>query len=223
MRFSSEQPVLICFNCANLFADLDGEIISCPECMFVSERRVYNQLLKYSADAVEYGYHYRQSYEEDLRNGELDGGYALDFQDVWMFFGLAALSGIVGNATYDAIKAAIKKIAKKNETVEDVSNKTAWQFLDDAEEFRIFIQYIKDYYNYLDSVEPQLRSAILTELVIDKKIETRYGLVLPTVETSNNAHSEKITEKEIVVRSLVQERPDEEQLLEIWKRIEKYL
>lgn len=144
MRFEPEITEFICFNCANLFADTREVILICPECGNAIDRTAHEKLLEYAADAVEYGYHYRQIYEEDLKQGDIEGANAIVFDDIWMFVALAGLSGVIGNATYDAIRLAIRKISERRLALKDdqlaiEAVKDVLKLIDNEQDFALFL------------------------------------------------------------------------------------
>lgn len=206
----------ICFNCAHLFQS-SNEIITCPECSFTIERDRYEKLINYASDAVEFGYHYRQTYEDDLQAGELNVRHALVFDDIWIFAGLAALSGIIGNAAYDVLKIVIRKLREKRaEVIEYDMVQQALKNLENEEELRLFLQYILDYHNSLENVDAQVKGVIIEEMIIDVLLEDPSTADENIRSLANRKDRKRLLEKAIK-QIASRERPTKADFKDFWK------
>ncbi len=148
-----------------------NEII-CPECGFTVERDTFERLMKYASEAMRFGYHYRLVYEDDYRKeGRLSSRYALSPLGIALSFAaIAALSGVIGNISYDIIKKVIQKIKEKSSNPDDSSAKS-YNILNNEEEFRVFTMYIEDFHNDLQNVIPEIAAAVIREMIVDKTLE----------------------------------------------------
>jgi hypothetical protein len=184
---------IICFNCANLFSESENGDLGCPECGFTVEHDLYQKLLNYAAETVEFGYHYRLTYEADFNEGRMDDPkvrtrYAIGFDDIWIFIALAALSGIVGNAAYDLVKLAATKIINRQAGISNRSKfKTISRMLENEKRFEIFIKYIQDFHqNGVSTLPPKIAGAVAEEMLVHEVVPlfpaNREGMLKPLTE-----------------------------------------
>lgn len=71
---------VICFECAEIFTvDNEDSKLACPLCKFTNEPSKYLSLFKFAKNAVEFGFNYREVYEEELKEeGEINTRYHCD-------------------------------------------------------------------------------------------------------------------------------------------------
>lgn len=87
---------------------------------------------------------------------------------ILVFAAAAAASGVIGNAAYDLIKAAIRKIlACAAESRKQPKERTV-QILTQEEEFQQFLSYLEEFYQGMRNVDQRIREEILEEVFADK-------------------------------------------------------
>lgn len=166
----------ICFSCACIFTDNDrGRFVDCPECGFSIGRGRFRKIMQWAYEAVRYGFDYRRSFER-ARTDQAESIETIHFclsppEQILVFAAAAAASGIIGNAAYDLIKAAIKKI------INECSNKgmqpraETIRLLTDQQEFEQFLKYLEEFYRGMSGVDEKIRAHILEEVFADKMSE----------------------------------------------------
>jgi len=103
--------VILCLACASLFEPGKDEKLRCPDCGTLVARDRYERLRRYPDRITRFGFQYRALYQEELDAGVLESrAFVLPLHEVFTFVALAILSGVVGNAAYAAVEAAIKRI-----------------------------------------------------------------------------------------------------------------
>jgi hypothetical protein len=158
----------LCFSCALIFEAPNNESVACPECGFISERDFYDRVLEPARDAAVFGYFYRRAFERSAERGETKKRYALGVDDIFIFLALAIISGIVGNAAYNASWAALKRIISQvRERYEHWGELTQLKLFDNEEEVRRFIRYIVEFPHFLRELPPEIRTAIVEEMLVD--------------------------------------------------------
>jgi len=157
---------IVCFSCANLFPDMESNEIICPECGFAVQRDLYQRLLSYASYAVGFGYHYRLAYENQIHKQQGRVRYALTFDQIWVFAAVAALSGIIGNASYDLIKMVIRKIRSKRVQIAVIPDDSEFvRILESDERFSTFLQYIENFdTDYRQGIHFQVAQALIEEM-----------------------------------------------------------
>ncbi len=152
----------LCLSCASIIDNGN----SCSACGSPISRD-YDIIVSAAKSSVEFGILYRNYYESQLtRNGEISSKASIVPPDQWLvFIGIAALSGIVGNASYDLIKSVIRKIISKAKREGGESCFTEFQ-LESSHGIEIFIEYIREYNEGMPNVSPEVRSAIVEEILI---------------------------------------------------------
>lgn len=163
----------LCLGCAHVFTECEkGRFIICPKCGFKLGRGRFNKIINYCYEAVRYGYDYRLVYEdlEEENNEESSVAFCLAPPDQALVFVAAAVaSGIIGNAAYDAVKLAIKKIRESflnsgnNQNVNE-----SLRVIEDEGEFDKFAKYIQDFHEGFKVVDEKVVRAIIEEIIADK-------------------------------------------------------
>lgn len=176
-----EMQKTICTQCAAVFDTPKQRPLTCPNCHSPLEESGYSRLVSYAHAAVQYGYAYRLVYEEQYEtNRNLPKRYSIPISDVLTFCALAAISGIVGNAAYDLIKAVINKILNQFEQqkTEDQIDEYEQQMQDDdisemrqiinaPELFEVFMSYLADFYDGMPGANPTVKGAIFEEMTAE--------------------------------------------------------
>lgn len=123
-------------------------------------RSRYERMIEAAKQAARLGHLYHEQYKRDDAAGRERGRYYIGIEDALVFAGLAALSGVIGNATYDAIKAFIARLRK--------------QGLDPklkGRQITVFIQNVQNYHiehtssSYTQTVEPLMREFAAQKLL----------------------------------------------------------
>ncbi|MFC5457763.1 hypothetical protein [Prosthecobacter fluviatilis] len=156
-----------CLACAAI-DKVDSTTLVCDECGSKQDPVQYNSLYSFGADCVEYGQLYREMYERDKANGNASSRYSLPpFDQLLIFAGVSAISGIIGNLAYDTIKAAIQKIVKSAKKDDSKQNDLfSIQFLRKEQNIDVFIDNINLYLQGLPGVDPAVKAAIAEEQIV---------------------------------------------------------
>lgn len=102
---------LVCLECGCINARAADEAVACRECDAVIEPSRILQLYEYAAEVYYYGRQYRLYYERAYAESKQPPKPSLAFAgEAFAWLMLAVLSGVAGNASYDAIKAVVRKI-----------------------------------------------------------------------------------------------------------------
>ncbi len=180
----------LCFKCASIYNLSSADEYSCPFCHYSIDEALYRRVLNYAKTAVYYGYDYRKAYEQQMHtDGKIAKKYALlDPVTIACFIGVAALSGIIGGASYDLVKRVIGKIMRSSKEVSDnigqdkirVSNET---------DIKVFIQYVQEFHEGKSSAVDKIKREIEKERVIWNLTDTLFPVL-----TEGNPSREKIHE-----------------------------
>lgn len=98
---------VVCIACARVFADRGKLILVCPDCGTRVGRERYERLHAHARTVVQFGYAYRRHFED---KHESNAHPYIGVSDALVFVAIAALSGVIGNATYDVIKSFARKV-----------------------------------------------------------------------------------------------------------------
>ncbi len=203
----------LCLGCAHIFPSTETEGISCPACGFLNEGPTFRKLLTYATVAADYGYGYRAVYEEELEEqGEIPAYGMLPISEVFVWMALAALSGIVGGASWEIAGAAVRRIIKQ--AAKEKAESSELNAFEDEKEFKQFLIYIQDFVEGFRNTDPRVRSAVLTEMVINEKVR------LHLEEGYRGAPEEENTLAMRRVKSILQDVPSKEDFHEVWKNID---
>ena len=160
----------LCLQCATLLPSGTEELIFCPACGFSIQRSTFQQLFDYASDAIEIGFHYRRKCEvEGITNKRSS---LPPLSEIWVFVALAALIGIIGNATYDLVKKTIRKIIPTQGKAREETKRTTGSFLDleDDSFLNLFIEYMSDFHNGFNNLPPDLRDYLDEELLVHQMV-----------------------------------------------------
>ena len=143
----------LCFGCATAF-DLNAAA-SCPACRTDHDENRYRRVEGIAHDVVYHGHLYRRKYEENFAAGNTRVRYHLvEPHAALVWLGITVLSGILGGASWDVVRAAASRIKK--------SSVTAGTATPDLEILRSDVE---EYVNGMPNVSPAIRSAILEEII----------------------------------------------------------
>lgn len=167
---------ILCFNCASIFPDNNNRTLNCPVCESSFERDLYLYMISYASEAATFGHAYRVAYEKLHRCGNLKyTRHQIIVSDIWTFAAVAALSGIIGNIAYDVVKLAIFNIIKSLQKKDESPSISVPRLLRSTEGVDIFMNHIRDFCNNLDSIDPEVRNAIIEEMVVDITVNLRFA------------------------------------------------
>jgi hypothetical protein len=160
--------VSICLQCAELH---DGRS-ACPYCG--SEVELEEALARYGRDIARYGYQYREAYERHENVKESQRNCLTDLPELYSWLALAALGGIVGNLSTDAVKALFRKIIESSEKYR--ANGPSYEKLAKItdEDLERFYEYAREYHTGMKGISRELRNAIIEEMLADAVSEDEY-------------------------------------------------
>jgi len=99
--------LILCIACANVVRDRGKSVLVCPECHFRIGRARYERIRSYAETATRFGYAYRRHFESRPPKNVHP---SISVDDALLFAGLAAVGGIIGNASYDVVKAFARRV-----------------------------------------------------------------------------------------------------------------
>lgn len=101
----------ICLKCGRLDIPCEAGRVECPNCGFKITRQRYVKLMGQGSEIVLYGFIYRIEYEAQVaKHGNIVRKYCV-IDPTFVESAIAVIvSGIAGNAAYDVVKAALKRI-----------------------------------------------------------------------------------------------------------------
>ncbi|WP_432664501.1 hypothetical protein R9X47_28730 [Wukongibacter baidiensis] len=192
---------VLCFGCAEIYKIHNTKELCCPECGYSIGYESYKKIYDYAADAVEFGYQYRLTYEKEYeRYGEIKYHYCLkSMGEVAHFLSIAALSGIIGNLSTDSVKRIIlvikSKIRRKKLDTHDLIN-----IIDNEDKLDEFLEYIEDFYNEFYSLKPEIREAIYEEMIVHSTTNIMKNIMFNKEEKLK----ELMTKYDIDMRSIME-------------------
>ena len=168
MSHFPEPTRALCLSCGEIADFPQEQIASCTECGAELDRKAILRLYEYAAETYYYGVQYRRYYEEAYAKDDRPPKPSLLFDgEAFAWVMLAALSGVVGNAAYDLVKAVANRV------FEDVAagklptrNYSPMLELSDDELGEI-IGSAREYRNGMDGLTKEVRAAIAEEIVAD--------------------------------------------------------
>lgn len=174
------------------------------------------------SECVEYGVLYRDMYERDLAAGGCNSRYALPgFDQLLIFAGISAASGIIGGVAYDLVKAVILKIANSAPIDEEKQNDPfRIQFLQKEENINLFIKRIDVYLDGMRDVHPSVKGAIVEELVVHEmgrlmeKSKFDSSRLLTDKEKFKKLHKKSF--RNVIERQKL--RPSKKHWKQVWKQ-----
>lgn len=180
----------ICFYCSHIFCSKQEGDFHCPKCGSVIREAEYEKVMKNVRQAVFRGWTCKIQYEN-----EDDGKryYTEQCSEILNFLGLAIVSGLIGNISYDIVKIVIKNIVQyiKNHAL-NKEDKILSDFLDSPEKIKKFSEYISAYYDEYENAGDRIKDMIKEEVfveqvstIIDSLIKIRHPEINP-VEVQNS-------------------------------------
>jgi hypothetical protein len=203
----------VCLGCAQIIPSSDAENFSCSFCGFGHSGPVQRKLLHYASSAAHYGYLYRGLYEDEFEeHGEIPAYDIAPVSDALTWMALAALSGIIGGASWELAGAAVRRIFKQVDREKPDSLQV--RALQDQEKLKKFLLYIQDFVEGLQTADPRIRSAILTEMIITEEVR------LNREERAGAGPEEREARAIERVKNTLSDRPTEEDFRDAWKNID---
>lgn len=152
---------ILCLACATIFASGRGKIGRCPKCGWSVNVSDYHELFAEAGRVLRFGVLYRIVFEKDLEeDGEVRSMACLHEAPQWLIFcALAVLSGIIGNASYAAVKRVIHRVLPKDDSARHYTTIVSF---DDVQIHRL-MTFARDYLDGLRSVSPELRELVAEE------------------------------------------------------------
>ena len=181
--------MLLCLGCASLYPDSGDDPITCVRCGHSMERARYNRIAEYAREAARYGHQYRLRYEADGTGTK----YCLAPDEVLSFVAIAALSGIIGSAAYDLVKAVAAKIvqacrAERLTTHDDPS---------DPARIEELLASIRSYLNGMPEASEEIRAECRKEKLIDAYSQATAAWLFESPRTRTGPPSEEEMKEEI--------------------------
>ena len=161
----------LCSKCASIYTLPRVAEYRCPFCHHHADKVLYEKIFNYAKKAVYYGYSYRKAYEEQiLKDGRIAKRYfSPEPAAILCFIGIAALSGIIGGASYDLVKKIISKImGSSNSRAEGIDE--AKIKICNNRDIKVFIQYIQEFHEGKSTAIPEIKWEVKKERII-KKLE----------------------------------------------------
>ena len=161
-EYELQDAPILCFSCAYIYSVVEPEAthFTCPECGFEIEDHRYREFYRHAFYASRYGVQYRDYYqtaEPDAPKPSL-----LPLGEISTFVALAIASGLIGNASSDAVKAAIRKILEQRQKTNEPER---FNFTED--EIEKLIEYLIDYEDGFSKLPERIRHAIVEEMISD--------------------------------------------------------
>lgn len=218
---------VLCLGCASIINAATEIDICCQSCGRLINLLDYNRLFRKIYSSVVYGYKYRTKYERQYSQyGEIRTHYSIsECSDILQWAAIASLSGIIGSASWDVVKAVIVKI--KNQ----INSKDAKEieFLSEKSSFDQFALYLKEFYEDFPSAQGDIKNLILKEIVIDSFTEVATPIVMKVLDERDNSNVGNIS-KELLKREVSNQfgstrkhkidNLSKEELSDIWKHID---
>lgn len=141
---------------------------ACIECNEPLDREGLLRLYEYAAEVYYYGYQYRIYYERAYAIDKNPPKPSLSFAgEALAWVTLAVLSGILGNAGYDAIKAVISKLQTDVATgkVQQKDYSVLLELTDD--QLGELVDAARTYCDGMEGLTKEVRAAIVDEIMAD--------------------------------------------------------
>jgi ribosomal protein S27E len=220
---------ILCLGCASIdvVTPTSDEYIRCPHCNRTQKVGDYERIIKKISNAIVYGYLYRTKYEKQYSQyGEVRTLYSIsECAEALKWIGLASLSGIIGAASWDLVKVAIKKIREQLGS----SDLQKVNFLSDEDNFNQFILYLREFYEDLPSAQNYIKLLIYKEIRIDSITAVAPPIILNIFDKSAKRINPEFSKEEFV--STISKKSEAEknnrieplsndEMSDIWKNID---
>ena len=218
MSKANDKSYALCFNCASIYPLTQKAKSICTACGFEVDKALYDKVVQYAKTSVYYGYNYRKFYEKQIEADRkiTKGAWAFDPATVACFLGVAALSGIIGNISYDIVNKAFKKIINNSKELNKDIGQKKISITNDAE-INIFIQYIKEFHLGEYSAPDEVKFQIIKEEIICNLTDSLYPVLSEEKPTREKIHE---AVEEAFNRNKKADKPSSEDFGSFWKKIE---
>jgi hypothetical protein len=150
---------ILCLSCANTFEHTTRERLKCPICSTEMSRSQYEDFYRYSFQSIRYGYQYRKAIsKENSENEKPKQFYLLPPDQILIYLGLAAVSGIVGNLATDLVKKVMRLIVDRNRGIDQKNSDT-----EPSIDFDELYQSIEVHFNNYNGIDEKLIDEIEEE------------------------------------------------------------
>jgi hypothetical protein len=159
---------VLCLSCGALDEFAEGDSIVCACCGVSIDRGRILQLYEYAAEVYYYGHQYRVYYEGAYRSSKNPPKPSLGFAgEAFAWVTLAVLSGVLGNAAYDAIKVVVAKI-REDVAAGRLPARDYSRLLElTDEQLGELIGAARTYCDGMEGLTREVRAAIAEEIVAD--------------------------------------------------------
>lgn len=179
----SEELQTICFRCGVFDLPLEDGRLRCLKCGYSIPRTKYNKMIDYGSRIMQHGIRYRIIYEDQIaKHGQIVRKYSLVDPTLIETVAAIVVSGILGNAAYDAVKSTLKTMYAEIRNRRDKASSSRPGRSPTAEDERLihrligndphyegrFVSYSKDYVNQRKSAIPAAALACAEEMAIDR-------------------------------------------------------
>lgn len=190
----------ICVYCATVFRSDHISDLVCTNCGRTTPRQKYTRLIGSAAAAAKYGYQYRERYRADAQTGESDQRHCLVPLDVvFAWIALAVISGVLGNASWEAIQKVLKKISVSNARITGESHIAIIGLIEDREKLERFATDVLAFHQSVRIDSESVEAAVKEEHVVS--LMTR--LFSENAEVVNALTSAGPEEREVLMASIV--------------------
>jgi len=124
-----------CLACGEAVVDTDA----CPLCGTMAAPERFAALQAAARPALLFGYRYRRIYEQSTRRR-----FHLNWDELWSFIAIAVASGVIGNASWDAVKVVVRRAIETYRSRSREKEHNAYELLDEAE-LELAFRYFQDY------------------------------------------------------------------------------
>jgi hypothetical protein len=155
----------LCLSCGTLVIPDGAASTPCHACGSEQVAVQWHRMRRFAEYVVRFGFQYPEQYRKDYE-AERDSRvryFLLPPHEILVFVALAVLSGIVGNASYDLVKAVVRRIKATfdSETHADLP------VIDDA-----FVEQLdqcfRDFLSGMRDLTPEARLAVIEEIIVDR-------------------------------------------------------
>ncbi len=217
---------LLCLTCATLVDPSEIVEAGCPACGEPIDVQEVLKLYEFAAETYYYGHQYRVVYEKQFKESENRVHYSLAFAgEAFAWVMLAVLSGVVGNAAYDHLKAVVARI-RADVAAGKVPEKDYSPLLElSDEELGSILYSAKQYLGGMEGLTQEVRLAIAEEIAADavshdpKIAEELMSLMSKkTVKPKDRQRFAKLM-RHAVVRQKRRTSPDPNSLKDLWGKV----
>jgi len=175
--------------------------------------------MNYAMSSVYYGYDYRKKYDKQItEKGEITTVHALsDSATILNFLAVAALSGIIGGISYDAVKKIFRQILNLAKNCKENIGQDKIEFYVDND-IDIFIQMIKEFHFDFEGVSPAVKSEIIKEMIIWELTDSVFS-----IKKNGQISKEEIFEKlkQVIERVEHTKTLSKQDFIDFWDKVKE--